>query len=234
MAIEQATVEQELSSTICLLINLLDVFTLVILLSVSEYSQMSGSPGIWIVLAAVEQSIQTTMVSVIWTNGRNVLHGNKSHPSWAMNKNINITCNNFQDFTELQFMQGNLSIEINSLGPNQCISHDCEYRCASVSHRYLSQKQRYGYGSSCIWCDHNLSHARCRTRRSRSSETCSMSDISGEYPGHGTIGTFLAARNYAQILATWGRALSCWNMRWWPADECNNGPQDLVMVSLCI
>jgi hypothetical protein len=34
---------------------------------------------------------------------------------------------------------------------------------------------------------------------------------------------------------TWSRALSHWNMRWWRLDEWqDNGPQDLVRVSLCI
>ena len=39
--------------------------------------------------------------------------------------------------------------------------------------------------------------------------------MSGEYVGHGRTGTFSASRNCVQILATWARALSCWNMRWW-------------------
>ncbi len=32
---------------------------------------------------------------------------------------------------------------------------------------------------------------------------------------HARTGMFLASRNCLQILATWGRALSCCNMRWW-------------------
>jgi hypothetical protein len=39
--------------------------------------------------------------------------------------------------------------------------------------------------------------------------------LNGWHAGHGRSGTFSASRNCAQILATWGRALSCWNMRWW-------------------
>ena len=35
-----------------------------------------------------------------------------------LNKNINSTWNNLKDFTDLQFIAGNQSIEINSLGPN--------------------------------------------------------------------------------------------------------------------
>ncbi len=56
---------------------------------------------------------------------------------------------------------------------------------------------------------------RCRIRRSRASQTCSMGDMSDEYAGHARTGMFSASRNCVQILATWGRALSCCNMRWW-------------------
>jgi hypothetical protein len=55
----------------------------------------------------------------------------------------------------------------------------------------------------------------CHTHQSRASQTCSVGDISGEYAGHGRTGTFSASRNCVQIFASWGRALSCWNMRWW-------------------
>ncbi len=55
----------------------------------------------------------------------------------------------------------------------------------------------------------------CRIRWSRASQTCSMGDMPGEYSGHARTGMFSASRNYVQILATWGRALSCCNMRWW-------------------
>ncbi len=50
-------------------------------------------------------------------------------------------------------------------------------------------------------------------RWSRASQTCSMGDMSGEYAGHTRTGMFSASRNCVQILATWGRALSCCNMR---------------------
>ncbi len=43
----------------------------------------------------------------------------------------------------------------------------------------------------------------------------SMGDMSGEYAGHARTGMFSPSRNCVQILATWGRALSCCNMRWW-------------------
>ncbi len=56
---------------------------------------------------------------------------------------------------------------------------------------------------------------RCRIRRSRASQTCSMGDMSGEYAGHARTEMFSASRNCVQIPATWGRALSCCNMRWW-------------------
>ncbi len=55
----------------------------------------------------------------------------------------------------------------------------------------------------------------CRIPRSRASQTCSMGDISGEYAGHARTGMFSASSNCVQILATWGHALSCCNMRWW-------------------
>ncbi len=56
---------------------------------------------------------------------------------------------------------------------------------------------------------------RCRIHRFRASQTCSMGDMSGEYAGHARTGMFSASRNCVQILATWGRALSCCNMRRW-------------------
>ncbi len=57
---------------------------------------------------------------------------------------------------------------------------------------------------------------RCRICRSRASQTCSMSGMSGEYAGHARTGMFLASRNCVQILATWSHVLSCCNMRWRP------------------
>ncbi len=56
---------------------------------------------------------------------------------------------------------------------------------------------------------------RCPIRQSRASQTCSMVDMSGEYAGHARTGMFSASRNFVQILAIWGCALSCCNMRWW-------------------
>ncbi len=55
----------------------------------------------------------------------------------------------------------------------------------------------------------------CRIRRSRAFQTCSMGDMSGENACHVRSGMFSASRNCVQILATWGHALSCFNMRWW-------------------
>ncbi len=42
-----------------------------------------------------------------------------------------------------------------------------------------------------------------------------MGDKSSENAGHARTGIFSASRNCVQILATWGRALSCCNMKWW-------------------
>ncbi len=42
-----------------------------------------------------------------------------------------------------------------------------------------------------------------------------MGDKSSENAGHWRTGIFSASRNCVQILATWGRALSCCNMKWW-------------------
>ncbi len=42
---------------------------------------------------------------------------------------------------------------------------------------------------------------------------CSMDDMSGECAGHARTGMFSASSNCVQILSTWGRALSCCNMR---------------------
>ena len=53
------------------------------------------------------------------------------------------------------------------------------------------------------------------TRCSRASQTCSMGDMFDEYAGHGRTVTWSASRNRVQILATWGCALTIWNMRWW-------------------
>ncbi len=38
-------------------------------------------------------------------------------------------------------------------------------------------------------------------------------DLSGEYAGHARTGIFSASRNCVNILETWGRAVSCCNMR---------------------
>ena len=72
---------------------------------------------------------------------------------------------------------------------------------------------------------------RCRTCWSRASQTCSMGDMSGEY---GRTGTFSASCYCVQILAMWGRALSCWNMRWW---RVMNGTTMVLRISsryLCV
>ncbi len=43
---------------------------------------------------------------------------------------------------------------------------------------------------------------RCRLRRSKASQTCSMGDMSDEYAGHARTGMLSASRNFVQILAT--------------------------------
>jgi hypothetical protein len=48
---------------------------------------------------------------------------------YIQNKNINAIWNNFKDFT----------VHINLLGTNLWISHDWEYRYASVGHRNLKK-----------------------------------------------------------------------------------------------
>jgi hypothetical protein len=50
------------------------------------------------------------------------------------------TSNKLKDFTKLQFIKGNKSIELNSLGHNLWISHDWEYRYASVGQRHLKKR----------------------------------------------------------------------------------------------
>ena len=55
---------------------------------------------------------------------------------------------------------------------------------------------------------------RCRTRPSRTSQTCSMGDMSGEYTGNGRNLNFFQL----PVIVTdpWDMGLlSCWNMRWW-------------------
>ncbi len=61
----------------------------------------------------------------------------------------------------------------------------------------------------------SVTGTRCHINRSRSSQTCSMGSMSGEYIGHARIWMFSASRNCVHILAIWGRTLSCCNMRWW-------------------
>ena len=84
-------------------------------------------------------------------------------PVWIkyiLNKNINATCNNFKDFTQLQFIWVNQPIEINSIGPNLWILHDLEYRYASVGHRYLTKKVGALIRKpDSISCDQHLPHA---------------------------------------------------------------------------
>ncbi len=58
---------------------------------------------------------------------------------------------------------------------------------------------------------------RCRIRRSRASQTCSMGDMSGEYAGHARTGMVSASRN-------------CVQMRWW---SWMNGTTMGLRISSC-
>ncbi len=59
-----------------------------------------------------------------------------------------------------------------------------------------------------------------------------MGDKSGDYAGRVRTGMFSASRNCVQILATWGRALSCCSMRWW--SWMNGSTMDLRISSRCL
>ena len=73
---------------------------------------------------------------------------------------------------------------------------------------------------------------RCRTSQSGASQTCLMGVISGEYVGHGRTGTFSASRNCVQIIVTWRRALSCWNIKW--CRRKNGTSMGLRILSRCV
>ncbi len=108
-----------------------------------------------------------------------------------------------------------------SIWPDHHLPHAVQHN-TSPSHR-VDQVVDCGCGmlvhsfSMAVWSCWILAGTgtRCRIRRSRASQTCSMGDMSGEYASHAITGKFSASRNCVQILATWGRALSCCNMRWW-------------------
>ncbi len=61
---------------------------------------------------------------------------------------------------------------------------------------------------------------RCRIRRSRASQTCSMGDLSGEYAGHARTVMFSASRNCVQILATYICTLCIIMLQHDVVDEC--------------
>ena len=62
-----------------------------------------------------------------------------------------------------------------------------------------------------------------------------MGGISGEYAGHGRIGTFSASRNCGTDPCDMGMCIIMLKHEVMAADKWHeNGPQDLVMVSLCI
>ncbi len=76
----------------------------------------------------------------------------------------------------------------------------------------------------------------CRIRRSKASQTCLMGmHMSSEYAGHARTGMFSASRNCVRILATWGQCIIMLQHEVMVVDKWhNNGPQDLVTISLCI
>ena len=62
-----------------------------------------------------------------------------------------------------------------------------------------------------------------------------MSEMSGEYTGHGRNGTFSASRNCGQILAKLGLCIILLKHEVMEVDEWHdNRPQDLITVYLCI
>ncbi len=66
-------------------------------------------------------------------------------------------------------------------------------------------------------------------------QSISIGDMSSEYAGHARTEMFSASRNCVQILATWGRALSCCNMRWWSwMNGTTMGLRISSRVSLCL
>ncbi len=90
--------------------------------------------------------------------------------------------------------------------------------------------------SMAVWSCYILAGTgtRCRIRRSRASQTCSMGDMSSEYAGRARTGMFSASRNCVKILAT-GPCIIMLQHEMMVVDEWhNNGPQDLVTVTLCI
>ncbi len=76
---------------------------------------------------------------------------------------------------------------------------------------------------------------RCRIRRSRASQTCSMGDMSGEYAGHARTGMFFSFQELCTDPCNMGPCIIMLQHEVMVVDEWhNNGPQDLIMVSLCI
>ncbi len=75
----------------------------------------------------------------------------------------------------------------------------------------------------------------CHLRRSRAFQTCSMGDISGEYAGHARSGIFFSFQESCTDPCNMGPCVIMLQHEVMVVDEWhNNGPQDLVTVSLCI
>ncbi len=121
-------------------------------------------------------------------------------------------------------MQLNVLVGGGPGGARKLVSIWCDHHLSqAVQHIFFAFDQVVDCGmlvhssSMTVWTCWILAGTgtRCRIRRSRASQTCLMGDMSGEYAGHARTGMFSASRNYLQILAIWGWALSCCNMRWW-------------------
>ncbi len=76
---------------------------------------------------------------------------------------------------------------------------------------------------------------RCRIRWSRAYQTCSMGDMSGEYAGHARTVFFFSFQELCTDPCNMGPCITMLRHEVMFEDEwLNNGPQDLVTVSLFI
>ncbi len=76
---------------------------------------------------------------------------------------------------------------------------------------------------------------RCRIRRSRASQTCSMGDMSGEYAGHAINWDVFSFQELCTDPGNMGLWIIMLQHEVMVMDEWhNNGPQELITVSLCI
>ncbi len=77
---------------------------------------------------------------------------------------------------------------------------------------------------------------RCHIRQSRASQTCSMGDMSGQYAGHARTGMYVfSIQELCTDPCNMGPCIIMLQHEEMVVVEWhNNGPQDLVTVSLCI